>query len=102
MGRQNTASGGCGANLRLPPSPGPLLKRVFLCLALGVVLGVAKDNHSVMRLSFFLLTTQPATPQITSWVSSLSRLMASGSSDARRFPIFRAAINHCIVIGLEK
>ena len=84
MGRQNTASSGCGANLRLPPSPGPLLKRVF-CLALGVVLGVAKDDHSVMRLSFFLLTTQPATPQITSWVSSLSRLVAGGSSDARRF-----------------
>ena len=29
MVRQNTASSGCGANLRLPPSPGPLLKRVF-------------------------------------------------------------------------
>ena len=55
MGRQNTASSGCGANLRLPPSPGPLLKRVFLCLPLGVVYPTAEDDHSVMRLSFFLL-----------------------------------------------
>ena len=94
MGRQNTASSGCGANLRLLPSPGPLLKRVFLCLALGVVLGVAKDDHSVMRLSFFLLTTQPATPQMTSWVSLPNWLRIGGSSDARRFPILRAAINH--------
>ena len=54
MGRQNTASSGYGANLRLPPSPSPLLKRVFLCLALGVVLGVAKDDHSRGDASEFL------------------------------------------------
>ena len=62
----------------------------------------AKDNHSVMRPIFFLLTTQPATPQITSWVSLLNSLRAGGSSDARRLPILRAAINHWIVISSKK
>ena len=51
-------------------------------------------SYSVMRLNFFFMTTQPATPQITSWVSSLSSLRVGGSSDARRLPILRAAINH--------
>ena len=61
-----------------------------------------QDDHSWVRLSFFLRTTQPATPQITSWVSPVSWLSVGGSSDARRLPILRAAINHWNVIGSEK